>query len=192
MVLYYVEFSIVIWIGACFTQNPDSAFPDARAVNSISTNAPPIIDAGLWVLVTIRMVFLLFSLEDTVSSFSKSHRTVFLFASAHFKWSLAQQGQNLFWIIFTCGFFFPWWRFNLYMFVALAQLSSPMEISEGIPDCMQEFPWQKIILVFNILQIFFNFFKFSESVDDIMHCGLWNIPSYKRNLSVFYRSFFSD
>ncbi len=65
-------------------------------------------------LITTWVVLVLFSPDDMASQFSKrtsnfvssDHRTVFHFATVHFKWALAQRKRLRFWIMFRYGFFF--------------------------------------------------------------------------------------
>ncbi len=67
-----------------------------------------------WALITTWVVLVLFSPDDMASQFSKrtsnfdssDHRTVFHFATVHFKWALAQRKRLRFWIMFRYGFFF--------------------------------------------------------------------------------------
>ena len=58
-------------------------------------------------------------------------------ASDHFRWALTQRRRWRFWIVFTCGYFFAWYSFDLHLLFAQWTVFTDSDF------------WRRIVSVFN-------------------------------------------
>ncbi len=121
---------------------------------------------------------------------SSDHRTLFHFETVHFKWALAHRTRRRFWTMFTYGFLFAWQSFSWHLQMARRIVFTDsgfwkyswahlvMSMTESCRWVMQcRLRAQKPRHSTNVFGLLWDFSRFSESFDDVMHCRWWDLQS---------------